>query len=135
MVGKASKGKFETDYDFYKFLFNSISHNDLLINEEDLDETITKLQFDQSYKKQTEVIIQRTEADLQSTTISFEKMAERLDNLSSIKSSKKKAFNDALSDNMTVYNVKGGKDDDGDLDMKSMKSRTSLKSRKKKKKK
>ena len=42
-----------------------------------------------------------------------------------------------MSDNMTVYNVKGKDDDDGgvDLDMKSMKSRTSLKSRKKKKKK
>ena len=46
MVGKASKGKFETDYDFYKFLFNSISHNDLIINEEDLDDTINKLEFD-----------------------------------------------------------------------------------------
>jgi hypothetical protein len=55
--------------------------------------------------------------------------------LSNIKSSKKKGFNDAMSENMTVYN-RGGKDeDDADLDMKSMKSRTSLKSRKKKKKK
>ena len=63
-------------------------------------------------------------------------MQEKLYGLSNIKSSKKKAFNDAMSDNMTVYNVKGKDDDDGgDLDMKSMKSRTSLKSRKKKKKK
>lgn len=43
MVGKGAKGKFETDFDFHEFLFKSISHNDLEINEYDLDNTINKL--------------------------------------------------------------------------------------------
>ena len=129
MVDKQHKGKFEIDADFHEFFFKSISTNGQEIRENDLDLAVVQLGMEHDFKKNTAQVVERT-AGSGSNGIGFPEFTEKLYSLGQGKGTKKKSQFDGISDAMTIY-APGAKnnDDDGDIDMKSLKSKKSRKKR------
>ena len=61
MLEKQDKGKYETDFDFIKFFFKTVSSDDHSITEEDIDNAVRAYQLQPEIARQTEKIIQKTE--------------------------------------------------------------------------
>ena len=61
MLEKAPKGRYETDYGFIKFFFQSISGDNDKITEKDLDAAINTYGLNKSYAESSEKLIQKTQ--------------------------------------------------------------------------
>ena len=57
LLGKSAKGKYDADYNFHKFFFQSITSDNKGITELDLDRCIEQLKMDDGFQKMTDKII------------------------------------------------------------------------------